>query len=75
MASYADSLKPKAGDVAKGLKFPGAAPSDEAAPDEEATESEGESMNEADMGKMLIKAVKLGDAEAVYEAIRNICDK
>jgi hypothetical protein len=24
---------------------------------------------------MLIKAVKLGDAEAVYEAIRNICDK
>ena len=74
MASFADGLKPKAGYVAKGLKLPGAAPAEDA-PDEEATESDGEAMNEADMGRMLIKAIKLGDAEAVYEAVRSINEK
>lgn len=71
MASFADSLKPKAGEVAKGLKFPGAAKSEPAA-EEEPEPEEGEAMSHADMGRMLIKAVKLGDAEAACEAVHSI---
>ena len=65
--TFADKLKPKFSFTVGGDKEPDGDEPDDSQDETAAPAKPGEG------GKMLMKAIRLGDAEAVEEAVRQIC--